>query len=178
IAGRRGEYILSTKIGETFEKGVSTYDFSRVAIVRSIERSLQRLKTDVLDVVFIHSNADDLAIQQGTDAVSTLQRLRDQKVVRQIGLSAKTVAGAQAALAWADVLMLEYHLEDRSQEAVIAAAHVAGIGVVVKKALASGKLPADEGLRFVLGNPGVSTVVVGTLNSQHMLQNLNAVAGL
>ncbi len=178
IAHRRAEYVLSTKIGETFENGISTYDFSRAAIERSVERSLRRLKTDVLDVVFIHSNADDLAIQNDTDAVSTLQRFRDKKQVSQIGLSAKTVAGAHAALAWADVLMVEYHLEDRSHEAVIAAAHAAGIGVVVKKALASGKLPADEGLRFVLGNPGVSSVVVGTLNLQHMLQNLHAVAGL
>ncbi len=177
IGHRRAEFTLSTKVGETFENGVSTYDFSRAAIERSIARSLRRLQTDRLDVVFIHSNANDLAIQIETDAVSTLQRLRDEKVITKIGLSAKTVEGAQAALAWADVLMLEYHLEDRSQEGVIAAAHRAGIGVVVKKALASGKLPAEEGLRFVLGNPGVTTVVVGTLNSHHMQQNLDAVAG-
>ena len=178
IAHRRAEYILSTKVGETFENGVSTYDFSGGAVERSLERSLQRLKTETLDVVFIHSNADDLAIQRDTDAVATLQRLCEQKLVRQIGLSAKTVAGAEAALAWADVLMVEYHLQDRAFEPVIAAARAAGIGIVVKKALASGKLAAEEGLRFVLNNPGVSTVVVGTLNSQHMLQNLNAIADL
>ena len=178
IAHRRAEYVLSTKVGEAFEDGISTYNFSRAAIERSLERSLRRLKSEVLDVVFIHSHADDLAVQQDTDAVSTLQRFREQKLVRQIGLSAKTVAGAQAALAWADVLMVEYHLADRSSEAVITAAHGAGIGVVVKKALNSGTLSADDGLRFVLSHPGVSTVVVGTLNSQHLLQNLDAVAGL
>lgn len=172
VAHRRAEYVLSTKVGETFENGSSTYDFSRAAIERSVERSLLRLRTDVLDVVFIHSNANDLAIQHDTDAVSTLQRLRDERLVKQIGLSVKTVAGAQQALKWADVLMVEYHLADRSFEAVIAEAHAAGIGVVIKKALASGKLPAEEGLRFVLDNPGVSTVVVGTLNLQHLQQNL------
>ena len=129
-------------------------------------------------MVLIHSNGNDLGIQNESDAVATLQRLRDEKLVKQIGLSAKTLAGAQAALDWADVLMVEYHLDDHSQEAVIAAAQVAGIGVVVKKALASGKLPATEGLRFVLGNQGVSTVVVGTLNAQHLLQNLKAVTGV
>lgn len=178
IATRRGEYVLSTKVGETFENGVSTYDFSSGAIERSIERSLLRLQTDKLDVVLIHCNADDLAIQRETDAIRTLQRLREQHIIGQIGLSAKTVEGAQAGLTWADVLMVEYHLADRSQEEVIAAAHSAGIGVIVKKALASGKLPASEGLRFVLANPGVSTVVVGTLNAHHMQQNLDAVSAL
>lgn len=178
ISTRRREYVLSTKVGEIFENGLSTYDFSRGAIERSIERSLLRLRTDKLDVVLIHCNSDDLAIQRETDAVMTLQRLREQHIIGQIGLSAKTVEGAQVGLTWADVLMLEYHLADRSQEGVIAAAHSAGIGVVVKKALASGELPASEGLRFVLANPGVSTAVVGTLNAHHMQQNLDAVSGL
>lgn len=178
VGHRRSEFTLSTKIGEVFENGVSTYDFSAAAIELSIERSLRRLRTEVLDCVFIHANADDLAILRDTPAVATLQRLRDRGVTRQIGLSAKTVAGAHESLGWADVLMVEYHLEDRSQEAVIAAAHAAGLGVVVKKALASGRLPPAEGLRFVLGNPGVTTTVIGTLNVNHMRANLELAGGI
>ncbi len=176
LAHRRAEFTLSTKVGELFENGKSTYDFSQSAIEHSIHRSLQRLRTEVLDMVFIHASGDDLAILDQSDAVSTLLRLREAGLVRQIGLSAKTVAGARASLDWADVVMVEYHLEDRSAESVIAAASEAGIGVVVKKALASGKLPANEGLQFVLSNPGVSTTVVGTLNLDHMRANLAAIA--
>ena len=178
VAHRRGEFTLSTKIGEVFENGVSTYDFSATAIEHSIERSLKRLRTEVLDVVFIHANADDLATVRETPAVTTLQRLRDRGSVRQIGLSAKTVTGAREALGWADVIMVEYHLEDSSQEVVIAAAHAAGVGVVVKKALASGRLPPAEGLRFALGNPGVTTTVIGTLNANHMRANLELAGGI
>ncbi|HUG89607.1 MAG TPA: aldo/keto reductase, partial [Planctomycetaceae bacterium] len=177
IAHRRNEYVLSTKAGETFERGRSTYDFSRAGIRASVERSLRRLRTDVLDVVFIHSDGKDLVIQHETDAVATLQELQTAGAVRAIGLSGKTVAGARAALAWADVLMIEYHLEDRSHEEVIAEAAARGVGIVVKKGLASGRLPAAEGLSFVLSNPGVGSVVVGGLSLDHVRANLAAVAG-
>jgi len=177
ISHRRGEFTLSTKVGETFENGSSTYDFSRNSIEQSVQRSLKRLRTDVLDVVFIHANADDLAILNQTDVVKTLLSLRDTGVVKRVGLSAKTAAGARQALDWADAIMVEYHLEDRSHEEVIAEAKAAGIGVVVKKALASGKLPPAEGLQFVLRNPGVTSVVVGTLNLEHLRANLSAVRG-
>lgn len=175
LARRRAEFTLSTKVGEVFEGGRSTYDFSAAAIEFSVHRSLQRLRTDTLDVVFIHANAADQAILADTDAVPTLLRLRERGLIQHVGLSAKTVAGARAALEWADVLMVEYHLEDQSADEVIRDAAVAGVGVVVKKALASGKLAATEALRFVLNNPGVSSVVVGTLNLEHMRANIEAV---
>jgi aryl-alcohol dehydrogenase-like predicted oxidoreductase len=178
ISQRRHEFILSTKIGEVFENGTSTYDFSRQSIEMSIQNSLRRLRTDALDLVFIHAAGDDLAILNQTDAVCTLLSLRDAGVIRRIGLSSKTAAGARSALDWADAIMVEYHLEDRSHEAVISEAAAAGVGVVVKKALASGKLSPAEGLSFVLRNPAVSTTVIGTLNLEHMRANLKVASEL
>lgn len=175
IADRRREFTLSTKVGELFENDRSTYDFSRSAIEHSVQRSLQRLQTDVLDLVFIHAHGDDLAILEQTDAVPTLQRLRDAGLIRQIGHSAKSLEGARAALNWADAIMLEYHLDDRAAESVIEAAAAADVGVVVKKALASGKLSARDALQFVLSNPGVTSTVVGTLSLEHMGDNVAAI---
>ncbi len=172
LAHRRGEFTLSTKVGETFERGASTYDFSRAAVEASVQRSLKRLRTDVLDLVFVHAHGDDLAIQSQTDVVAALAELRKRGLVRGIGLSATTVGGAQAALAWADVLMLEYHVHNPSQQPIIAAAAAAGIGVVVKKGLASGKLPAADAIRFVLSNPGVASLLIGSLSVEHMRENL------
>jgi aryl-alcohol dehydrogenase-like predicted oxidoreductase len=174
IGHRRNEFTLSTKVGETFTDGASSYDFSREAIEASIVRSLRRLRTDVLDIVLLHSPGDDLEILNVTDAVPTLIGLRESGVVKAIGLSAKTPEGALAAIDWADVLMLEYHLDDRSHEAAIAAAARAGLGVIVKKGLSAGHLPAEEAIRFVLANPGVSTMVVGSLSLDHMRANLAA----
>jgi aryl-alcohol dehydrogenase-like predicted oxidoreductase len=178
LAHRRRDYVLSTKVGETRHAGRSTYDFSSGALRASVERSLRRLRTDAVDLVLIHSDGDDLAILEGTDAVQTLQDLRSEGLVRAIGLSAKTVEGARAALAWADTLMLEYHLDDRASSAVISEASAADVGVVVKKGLAAGRLDPPEAVRFVLGTPGVGSLVVGSLNIDHLKDNVRVADGL
>ncbi len=177
IGHRRKEFILSTKAGEAFENGRSRYDFSAAGIRASVERSLRRLQTDVLDIVFSHSNGDDIAIQQTTDAVTTLGDLKRQGLVRAIGLSGKTVEGALLALEWADAIMVEYHVGDQSHAAAIAAAGERGVGVVVKKGLASGKLPAAEAIGFVLRNTGVTSLVIGGLNLEHLRANVALAVG-
>jgi len=174
ISARRSEFVLATKVGETFEAGASSYDFSGPAVRHSVERSLKRLKTPALDVLLLHSDGRDAWIQTQTDAVPTLQDLKRQGLARAIGLSGKTVEGTRQALAWADVLMVEYHLRDRSHESVIAEAASRGVGVVVKKGLASGELPADEAIRFVLDKPHVTSLVIGGLSLEHFRANLAA----
>lgn len=172
ISHRRGAFVLSTKAGERFEDGRSTYDFSPRAIRESVARSRERLCAGVIDVLFLHATGDDLGLATDAEIVSTLHDLKQAGVVAAIGLSARTRAAAQAALAWADVLMLEYHAGDRAQEPVISAAAEAGVGVVIKKGLASGRLPAEAAIRFVLGNAGVDSLVVGGLDMGHMVENL------
>jgi len=172
IGHRRHEYLLSTKAGEEFEAGVSRYDFRGTALRASLHTSLQRLRTDHVDLLLLHSDGNDLVVQRDTDAVDTLIALRGEGLARRIGLSGKTVEGARAALAWADVLMVEYHLDDCRHEAVIAEAAAGGVGVLVKKALASGRHDPAAAIRFALANPGVSSVVVGSLSLEHLRANL------
>jgi aryl-alcohol dehydrogenase-like predicted oxidoreductase len=172
VAHRRKEFTLSTKVGEIFEQGQSRYDFSASAVRSSVEHSLKRLRTDVLDLVLIHAHAADVEIQQSSDVVPTLCELKHRGFVRAIGLSGKTEAGARLALDWADVLMVEYHLLDQTHAGVIAAAAERGLGVIVKKGLASGQLAPDQAIGFALGNPGVAGLVVGGLNIDHMRINV------
>jgi aryl-alcohol dehydrogenase-like predicted oxidoreductase len=177
LSPRRSEFVLATKVGETFEEGASSYDFSAAGLRTSIERSLLRLNTPSIDVLLVHSDGRDLWIQNETDAVSVLREFKQRGLVRAIGLSGKTVEGAVRALDWADVLMVEYHLEDRSHAELIAEAAARGVGIVVKKGLASGHLPAAEAIHFVLSNPHVASVVVGGLNLEHFRANLTAASG-
>jgi aryl-alcohol dehydrogenase-like predicted oxidoreductase len=179
IGQRRSEYVLSTKVGELFDEqtSTSTYDFSREAIEASVRQSLQRLQTEYLDVLVLHSPGDDLGILHGTDAVHTLLALRERGVVRAVGLSAKTPEGSLAAIPWADVLMVEYHLADRSQESALEAAAAAGLGIVVKKGLSAGHLSAAEAIPFVLANRAVSSLIVGSLNAEHLRENLKLASG-
>jgi len=171
IGHRRCEFLLSTKVGETFEALHSTYDYSEPAVRASVHRSLERLKTDHLDVVLIHSNGDDRRILTETDAVPVLQDLKAQGLIRSIGLSGKTVDGAQLALPWADVLMVEFNLADRSHADLIKTAARQGIAIFVKKGLGSGNFPARESIEFVLGQPGVTSLIVGGLSLSHFQDN-------
>jgi len=172
ISHRRREFVLSTKVGEFFEGGTSRYDFSVDAVRLSVESSLRRLRTDVLDLVLIHAGRDDLRIVEQTDVVATLITLRDAGLVRGIGLSGYTAEGFRAALPWADAVMVEYHPDNESLAPVIDEAHKRGITVIVKKGLASGRLRASQAISFVLRNPGVTSIVVGSLNMDHLRENL------
>ncbi|MBB02861.1 MAG: aldo/keto reductase [Rubinisphaera brasiliensis] len=178
ISGRRADFVLSTKTGEFFEDGESEYDYSAAGTRLSLARSLKRLKTDYLDLVFVHSNGRDQYIQEQTDVVETLQELKKQGLIRAIGFSGKQIAGARTALDWADVIMVEYHMGDTSHADVIAEAARRGVGVIVKKGLASGHLAAPEAIRFVLGHPTVSSMVIGGLNLDHFQTNCNVASKL
>lgn len=175
LASRRNEFVLSTKVGERFVNGESSFDFTAAGVRASVAESLRRLRTEVLDILFVHSNGDDLVIQRQSEVVPTLQKLKHAGYVRAIGFSGKSPAGAEAALEWADVVMVEYHLQDRSHAEVIASAASRGVGVVVKKGLASGHLPPADAIRFVLANPHVASVIVGGLSLEHLRENAKAV---
>lgn len=177
LASRRHEVVLSTKAGESFEDGRSTWDYSSSAMRRSVQRSLHRLQTDVVDVLFLHAGAEDLRVQRETDVVETMLDLRKAGLARAVGFSGKTTAGAKAALAWADVLMIEYHTLDRSHGSILDAAHAAGVGVVVKKGLASGRLAPAEAIPFVLECPSVASLVIGGLEIDHVRQNVAIATG-
>jgi len=164
--------IISTKVGETFDDGVSTYDYSRIAVDASLARSRARLGVDRLDLVFVHSNGDDLAILRETDVVEALRAARDDGAVRCIGFSGKTVDGARAALDWADALMVMYHPDDTSHDDVMHAARERGVGIVVKKALASGRIDPSIAIPFALNHPAVTSVVIGGLDLDHMRDNV------
>jgi aryl-alcohol dehydrogenase-like predicted oxidoreductase len=169
---QRSDLVVSSKVGETFADNRSHYDFSAAAVRASLERSLRRLGRDALDIVFVHAPANDLEVLETSDVVEVLQQAKQTGWVRCIGFSGKTVAAARRALDWADVLMVEYHLEDRSHAEVIVEAAARGVGVVVKKGLASGRLDPTAAIPWVLATPGVASLVVGSLSLARMRMNL------
>ena len=174
LARRRDELVLSSKIGETFDEGQSTYRFDRASTTDSIARSLNRLQTDHLDIAFVHSDGRDTEIIESTDALSTLVEHKQKGDIRFIGFSGKTVAGHLMAInsGVVDVLMVEYHSMDESQGPVIQAAEAAGIGVLVKKGLAAGRLDPHSAIPFCLEQPAVASVVIGSLQLSHLKDNL------
>jgi aryl-alcohol dehydrogenase-like predicted oxidoreductase len=169
LQGQRHEWVLCTKAGENFIDGKSFYDFSRDAIRASVENSLKKLKTDFLDIVLIHSNGDDQKIIEKDRALETLAELKKQGLIRAFGMSTKTVDGGLLAVDQSDVVMVTYNLFERNELPVIQHAKKQKKGVFIKKAFASGHVQSPaEALQFVLSEPGVSSVIVGTINAAHL----------
>lgn len=181
LPGTRHQWVIGSKVGESFRAGYSSFDFSAAAVRTSVERSLRRLRTDYLDYVLIHSDGDDLAILQRDDVLATLLELKAAGLVRAIGMSGKTVSGGLAALACCDIVMVTYNLQHREELPVIRAARALDRGVLIKKGLFSGHLtglaesdPLTASLRLVLAEPGVASVVIGTLNPTHLRADVAA----
>lgn len=173
LPGERAGWILCSKVGEAYGKAGSRYDYSPAAVKRSLARSLRNLRTDYLDILLIHSDGNDLDIIEGTDIVNSLVRIREQGLVRHIGMSTKTVAGTRAALAFSDILMVTLNLADQSQLEAIQEAGARGCGLLLKKVLASGHAPPGESLSFALNAVAGASAVVGTINPEHLRANVS-----
>ncbi|MEK9869814.1 MAG: aldo/keto reductase, partial [Gammaproteobacteria bacterium] len=65
-----------------------------------------------------------------------------------------------------------YNPTATSERPVIEAARHKGKGVLIKKALESGHGEAAKCLQFALAEPGVSSVVLGTINPAHLRENV------
>ena len=87
IAGRRHEVVLATKVG-MFPGGRDNFDYSGATVMREVEQSLRRLRTDYLDIYFLHSPDEELYRDDGLDA---LVRLKEQGKIRATGFSVMSV---------------------------------------------------------------------------------------
>ncbi len=173
----RHEWVLCGKAGETFHGGQSCFDFRGTAIRRSLEHSLQRLRTDHLDILLLHSDGNDRALLEQTDAFETLKRLREEGLVRAIGLSGKTAEGGLLALErGADCVMVTFNPTADSERPVIREAQRLQRGVLIKKALNSGHRASalQDNMDFVFSEPGVSAAIIGTLNPDHLRADADA----
>lgn len=80
----RRDYFLLSKVGRI---GGAEFDYSAAWVRHSIQRSLDRLRTSYLDVVYCH-DVEFVSPEEVLEAVTELRRLRDQSgVVKYIGIS-------------------------------------------------------------------------------------------
>lgn len=184
LKGQREDWIICSKAGEEFVDGQSSHDFSPQHLRRSVERSLRRLKTDYIDIVLLHSDGQDQKIVD-EGALETLARLKEEGLLRAIGMSSKTVEGGLAAAAVSDCMMVTYNLNEQDERAVIDYCHENGKGILLKKVLASGHITVSEqatekksalqqSMDFVFAHPGVSSAIIGTINPKHLRENVEA----
>ena len=202
LAGRRGEFVLSTKVGY----GIPGYDdWTGPVIAAGVDAALGRLRTDHIDVVHLHSCP--LEVLERGEVVAALQAAVAAGKVRVAAYS-----GDNAPLEWAVAsgafggIETSVNLVDqRAIERVLPVAGERGLGVIAKRPAANAPwrfaerpaasdialywerwrtLGLDPGgfdwtelsLRFAAWQEGVHCAIVGTSRLEHLRQNVEQVA--
>jgi aryl-alcohol dehydrogenase-like predicted oxidoreductase len=201
ISGRRDEYYLATKCGcDPEDKGGSGgHVWTRDQLLKNIEGSLKRLQTDHVDILQLHNPRDEDT--PWDELVNTLREIQAQGMTRFIGVS-HTLPWLSDCIAREDfdTFQIPYScLETEHYDALTEAAGSGG-GIIVRGGIAKGgpesdvaraervevwekaKLsevagemsPAELILRHTLAHPHCHTTIVGTLNPDHLRENVAA----
>jgi len=178
MATRRKEVFLASK----------TDDRTRDGSLRLLEQSLKLLKTDHLDLWQLHNITRDDQLDQifGKDgAIEALQKARDQKMVRFLGITghydpAVLMHGLERFPF--DTILMALNPADKHHlpfvNTVLALANKKGMGVIGMKVPARGRIFKPEGIQgikgpltYVLSLP-VSTVIIGCDNVKQLEENI------
>jgi aryl-alcohol dehydrogenase-like predicted oxidoreductase len=199
VGKRRQDYHLFTKCGHS--RGWGRADWRPSALLSSIQRSLERLATDHVDLVQLHSCS--LAELRRGDVIEALERARERGWTRWIGYSGDGEAARYAVECGRfDTLQTSVSIADQEAiELTLPLARARNLGVIAKRPLANavwryarkpaepyyqpywtrlraldydflrGARAAGTALRFTLSAPGVHTAIVGTTKPERWTQN-------
>ena len=156
LAGRRQNVILATKFGHPMSESVYERGASRGWIVRAVEASLRRLRTDYIDLYQIHVPDPQTPIEETLRALDDLVRAGKVRWIGHSNFAAWQMADADWTarthhLSRPISAQMHYNLLVRDIEAeVIPACRRFGLGVIPYFPLESGFLtgkyrPAGEG---------------------------------
>lgn len=189
----RQDYVISTKVGrlvldevedvsardlgekgDVFKHGRPNRivnDYSEDATLRSIDDSLRRLKTDRIEIVWVHDVAQDfygdewLGVFEGArkGAFRALDRLRDEGVIKAWGLGVNRVEPIELLMDLEGprpdgfLLAGRYTLLDhaRSLQRVMPQAAARGLGIVVGGPYSSGALVGGPNFEYAPARPEV-----------------------
>jgi D-threo-aldose 1-dehydrogenase len=189
----RDEYVISTKVGRIIldevedagardmgeKSGVFAHgrpnkilnDYSADATLRSIEDSLKRLKTDRIEIAWVHDLAQDFYGDEWLDAFETarkgafkaLDRLRDEGVIKAWGLGVNRVEPIELLLELdgprPDGFLLagRYTLldHDRALQRVTPWVAERGLGLVVGGPYSSGALVGGPNFEYAPAKPAI-----------------------
>ncbi len=144
LEGRRPDVVLVTKFGH---KADGTSDWDAAHIEPAVERSLNALRTDHLDVILMHSPPSELLDGTTAEHYKEFERLRSAGVVRAYGASVDWGADIDTVVNTTDSQVLEVLLHAFHQEplAALKNASAKGVGAIVKVPLDSGWLSGRYG---------------------------------
>lgn len=135
VSGRRDDYYLFSKCGWSGDTGDDSW--KPESILAHIEKSLQRLKTDRLDLIQLHSCSEDI-LRKG-DVITAVQTARDRGYTRYIGYSGDAEAAKHAITTGAfDTLQTSINIADQQVlRENLPMARERNMGVIAKRPIAN-----------------------------------------
>ena len=182
---RRHEFYLATKIDERDGPGVA----------RKLARSLRRLKTDWIDLVFFHDvRGSEYERIFGSGGLEALEKAREEGKILEIGISIHHSIPMMRKAIQSGVfsaLMIAYSAldEDRLAADLLGQANEMGVGLIAMKPFAGGRLAesppltrnskilqreslAQILLRYVLSNSNITCAIPGMMKMDELHENL------
>jgi aryl-alcohol dehydrogenase-like predicted oxidoreductase len=178
MRSRRNEVFLATKINKR----------SRQGVLEELQKSLEKLQTDHVDLIQVHSVSAFADLEQALaadGAVAALEEARSQGMVRFIGITGharpEILAYALREYPFDSVLCalgIVDHLVSAADKFLLPVARELNAAVIAMKVLGHGTFPnVARGLRYALGLPGVSLAIVGMDKVEQIDRNVEIVAG-
>jgi pyridoxine 4-dehydrogenase len=143
------ELVVATKVGVVRDqRRAFTASHGPADLRHQVERNLDGLGMDRLDLVYLRVGGDGLLAPDGVplpESLGTLAELQGLGLIRHPGLSGVTPAQFDEARRIAPVVAVQnrYHLADRGSSEVLAACERHGIALVAYFPLAAGMLDPD-----------------------------------
>jgi aryl-alcohol dehydrogenase-like predicted oxidoreductase len=166
LAGKRERFVLATKVYGAMGSGPNDTGLSRRHVVAACDASLRRLRTDYIDLYYIHRWDADTPIDETLAAFDDLRRAGKIRYAGCSNIAAWQMMSAlgiseRERLIRFDAVQPRYNILFRAIESeLLPAAQANGVGAVVFNPLAAGLLTGKyrrgdeprEGTRFTLGN--------------------------
>lgn len=168
LKGKRDKVFLSSK----------TRSITKDGALREVNESLERLKTDYLDNCHIHGlmKGEDIEKRLGPGgALEGLLEARDKGLVRYIGCTSHRSDVLVEALKRFnfDVILVPMNIVEREPlKELIPLCVSRGVGVTIMKPLATGLLPANLALKWLVNQP-ISTAVPGITTLEEAGEDLS-----
>lgn len=197
---RRNEIVISTKVGYGIE-GVQDWTYD--AVYKGIDEALKKLKTDYIDIVYLHS-CERIALVNG-EVIDALEKAKSEEKIKAFGYSGENeildfsvytgrFRAIQTSINLFDQRVLHTSLPKAKQHSM---------GVIAKRPIGNApwrfkEQPAghyaeeywhrmksmgldfeekwlETALRFTCFWYGVDSAIVGTTNLKHLDENIVAV---
>jgi aryl-alcohol dehydrogenase-like predicted oxidoreductase len=168
---RRGEMVLATKGGNQYMVRQGVRNFEPEYISGALERSLQRLQIDAIDLYQLHNPSAE--VMRRGEIFELLDRFKREGKIRFYGVSLETVADGIVALQTGkpDTLQVVYNILHQDPEAeLFPLAQKHGVGIIARVPLERGVLSG----RFTNSGDFARDDFRGRMFSEKTLPQLNS----